>query len=309
MPFSKNKAGEKSMKKALSVSLIAVISAILCLLLVFAATATSVFAATSKATASDSVQVYLMPGSYYAQGEKVYNTVTGMTALTETERDALHLEGNVYKAGEKGDALPNAVTGQEGRTFNGWWYIKDALVTYTEVVPDVKATTYLYADFRADLSQPKDPVAPSGTNTDAENYMEIYRASTGKRERAALFVSGTDVPNAVGRETYGGPVQFYNEWFTLAPGDIMTCYISGVYGDISSGAMRAPQSRNGKLEVQLESNANVNHTVSWLEKQADSGSYSFRCKADAQHPYRIYIKFYDAGGTMTIYMEPQDKVK
>ena len=263
-------------------------------------------AAEPAPAAETAAAVYLMPGSYYAEGEKVWNTVEGLTALSATDRDALHLEGNVYKAGGEGSTLPEAKTTRENVTFNGWWYIKDAVVTYTEVVPEVKATTYLYADFRADLSQHRDPVEPSGKNNDVESYMEIYRSATGKTEKVVLFVSGTDVPNAVGSSTYGGPVQFYNEWFTVSPGDVITIYVSGVYGALTSGAQKAPQLRNGKQETQLESNAGVNYTTSWLQSNG-TDKQSFRCCADATHPYRIYIKFYDNGGTMTIYMEPQDK--
>ena len=45
-------------------------------------------------------------------------------------------------------------------SFNGWWAIVDATVTYFDVVPDVTESIYLYADWRADLSQRKDPVKP-----------------------------------------------------------------------------------------------------------------------------------------------------
>ena len=115
---------------------------------------------------TETAKVYLLPGSYLKDGERVQNTVADSTPLTATEKDALHLEGNVYEAGPIGDSLPLAVTTQKDKagnayTFNGWWYIVDATVTYTDVVPEVTETTYLYADFRADLSQRKDPVAPA----------------------------------------------------------------------------------------------------------------------------------------------------
>lgn len=245
--------------------------------------------------------VYLVPG----EGGSVANAAK----LSDGERQALFLETDAYLAGNAGAALPAATTTRTGAdgavlAFNGWWTIVDATVTYYETVPEVKEPTFLYADFRADLSQRKDPVnPPADAEVAVEHYLKIHRAATDKDEIVGLFVSATDVPNAV-QAGYGGPVQFYNEWFELAPGDTMEVYVSGVYAPAAGGPKIAPQERNFKLGVDLEYNS-VNRTGDYLTQ--DGVVTRYRCKASATHIYRIYIKFYDAGGWMTIYMERQDK--
>lgn len=266
---------------------------------------------TPKATAQTAVlqsaeaaQVYLVPG----EG----GSVTGATKLGDAERAALYLETDVYYAGNAGDKLPAATTTRKANdggelTFNGWWGIVDATVTYFTEVPQVTETFYLYADFRADLSQPMDPVAPENAEEKLENYIEITRFATGKTETIGLYVSATDVSNAVGSTYYGGPVQFYNEWFELSPGDTFKVFVSGVYGSLSAGAQQCPQLRNSKCDVTLESSG-TSSTGSIISKNHATQSYEiaeryFTCTASAVHTYRMYIKFYDGGGTMTIFMQ------
>ncbi len=278
--------------------------------LAFGMTAGSVaIAETSEnGAARDAAKIYLVPGEYAA-------VETGATKLTE-EQCAEIFTPNAYlcevAAGEK---LPAATTEREGYTFNGWWGIENATVTYYETVPSAAKTTFLYADFRTALSQPRDPIVPEeGAVQEYAHYMEVTRAATGEKERIPLFVSGTDVPNAE-QAGYGGPVQFYNEWFQMSEGDDVQFFISRVYGNLP---VVAPQGVAGKRKITLE-NSGTSSTSSNIKclvkgeipENAFSGDYSvatngepaLRCVRAGENNYRIYIKFYDNGGTMTIYME------
>ncbi len=271
------------------------------------------------AGATEEHAVYLVPGSYTDKktGQTVYNTVDGATKLTDEESEAISTP-NVYRF--DGEALPEPATTREGVVFNGWWTIEDAEIVYHETAPETSKTVYLYADWRADLSQPKDPIIPDeGEEVVYAHYMEITRALTGKKEKVQLFVSGTDVPNAV-QAGYGGPVQFYNEWFLLEPGDMVRIYVSKVYG---AEPTLAPQLR-GARKITMESG--------WLKPQTDDatsqtngfpGDYAnsihgeprmlysgkktpYSTEEPQAHHCRIYVKFYDNGGTMTVYVQNQD---
>lgn len=249
--------------------------------------------------------IYFVPGSYVnADGDTVYNTVSDSTKLTENECAAIYTANAYLCELPAGTELPVPETTNAEVTFNGWWAIENAEIVYYETVPDTTKQMFLYADWRAELSQPKDPVnPPEETKEQMTDYLKITRYKTGKDEIVGLFVSATDVPNAV-QAGYGGPVQFYNEWFYLSPGDIMEIYVSGVYATQIAGPRLAPQLRNGKQDTQLESSG-TSHTTSIIKKETEKTK--FKCIAGDEHPYRIYIKFYDEGGTMTIYMERQDK--
>ncbi len=263
-------------------------------------------------------QVYLVPG----EG----NSLEG-TKLTAGELSALHLEGDVYKAGAVGSQLPTPTTTKKDKsnnpfTFNGWWTIVDATVTYYTTVPAVEEDTYLYADFRAALSQHRDPVAPSasGGQVSYANYMKVTRAETDTIEYIPLYVSGSDVPNAV-QAGYGKPVQWYNEWFTLAPGDLISFYVSGVYG---SQPVAAPRVAGGMNQCQLTMESSGQYGMTAMYLQPVNGDYGTTTFFDAyskneapvmsytgsyakrEHTFRCYIKFYNEGGTMTLYMENMD---
>lgn len=262
---------------------------------------------TAVPQSSESGQVYLVPG----EG----GSVSGATKLTDSERAALFLETDGYYAGNTGETLPAAITTRTAKdggelTFNGWWGIVDATVTYFTEVPAVTETFYLYADFRADLSQPMEPVKPTNDVEVLANYIEITRGATGKTETIGLYVSATEVPNAVGSTHYGGPVQFYNEWFELSPGDSFKVFVSCVFSSPAAGAQQCPRRANNAYSVQLESSG-TNSTGNIITATHATESFKleeryFICKASAVHNYRMYIKFYDAGGTMTVYMQAMD---
>lgn len=283
----------------------------------------SVAAAETKGAA----QVYLVPG----EG----NSLEG-TKLAEDELSALHMEGDVYRAGATGTQLPTPATTKTDRTgasfvFNGWWTIVDASVTYYTTVPEVEENTYLYADFRAALSQPQGPVNPSnsaGTST-PQHYMLVTRAATGKQEMIPLHVSGTEVSNAV-QAGYGKPVQWYNEWFVMEPGDTVSYWFSGVYG---TQPMYGPRPRHTPVscDILLNASGQYGQTGSYMQYVNDDydandethsgrghqSRYFFNANAADEPPtlsytgplatqpyiFRIYIQFYDEGGHMTLYME------
>ena len=259
---------------------------------------------------SDKISLYFVPGTYMEDGVKTENTVpSGAEALTQKQCKKIKSE-NVYRCTlAEGEALPVPVSSRkdaEGNpyTFNGWWTIVDATVTYFETVPELTETIYLYADWRADLSQPQDPVEPDDSVTvQPKYYMSVLRAETQETESVPLRVWGTDVTNA---ETlgYGAPVQLHNDWFVLNPGDEVSVYTAGLLG--SEEAQLAPVSASGgSTTITLEnSDAEGNDTKDYLEKSSDT-ALLYKKTLSARH-FRIYIKFYDKGATMTVYMQPMD---
>ena len=259
---------------------------------------------------SDKINLYFVPGTYMEDGVKTENTVpSGAEALTQKQCNKIKSE-NVYRCTlAEGEALPVPVSSRkdaEGNpyTFNGWWTIVDATVTYFETVPELTETIYLYADWRADLSQPQDPVEPDDSVTvQPKYYMSVLRAETQETETVPLRVWGTDVTNA---ETlgYSAPVQLHNDWFVLNPGDVVSVYTAGLLG--SEEAQLAPVSASGgSITITLEnSDAEGNDTKDYLEKSSDT-ALLYKKTLSARH-FRIYIKFYDKGATMTVYMQPMD---
>ncbi|MDE7329796.1 MAG: hypothetical protein K2N30_01700 [Clostridia bacterium] len=257
------------------------------------------------------INLYLAPGVYTQDGEKVENTLSssGVTALSKEQCAKVNTENAYLCTLEEGETLPVPASGRtdkEGNpyTFNGWWTIVNATVTYYDSVPKLTQTTFLYADWRADLSQRLDPVEPDDTVAELNYYMSIERAETNETETVQLLVSGTDVSNA---ETlgYSAPVQLYNEWFGLNPGDVISVYTAGL--GATGEVQLAPVAVTGKpLTITLEnSGAENNDTRDYLEKGEDGTSLVYKTDLTSRH-FRIYIKFYDSGATMTVYMQPMD---
>ena len=224
------------MKKFLSLILVSML--LLCSTgVTIAIASTSGTATQAEATATEQNSLYLVPGTYMSNGSKVENSIaSGARKLTQEQCDAIYTENAYLCELSKGSALPTPTSERvdaKGNkyAFNGWWTIVDATVTYFDKVPAVTQTTFFYADWRADLSQRRDPIEPSGTPTiTSTHYMTIKRAATGEIETFALRVSGTDMSSA---ETlgYGSPVQLYNEWFELNKDDVITVYTNGLGSD------------------------------------------------------------------------------
>lgn len=268
-------------------------------------------AALTSCKNTEETNLYFVPGTYVEDGEKVENVISseGAKALTAKQCSKIKSD-NVYLCTlEAGEALPVPTSGRVDKdgnpyTFNGWWTIVDATVTYFETVPEITETTYLYADWRADLSQRKDPVEPEeSTAVQPRYYMSILRAETQETEIVSLLISGTDISNA---ETlgYSAPVQLYNEWFELNPGDEISVYTVGISD--SEEAQLAPVSVGGsKTTITLEkSGTENNNTADYLETSGNT-TVVYKETLQPRH-FRIYIKFYDKGATMTVYMQPME---
>ncbi len=261
----------------------------------------------TQATANN---FYLVPGVYISDGEKVENSVPqGATKLSGDECAAIFTENAYLCTLSAGEALPVPVSTRQdvngnAYAFNGWWTIVDATVTYFDKMPDTAEITFLYADWRADLSQRKDPVEPGDSTTlKPAHYMSVYRAATQETEILTLRVSGTDIPDA---ETlgYGAPVQLYNGWFELNPGDTITVYASGL-GD-SSGAQFVPVAGSSN-PITLESNGDgSNNTASFITASTTENPVLTYRKALKKRSFRIYIKFFSKGTKMSVYMEPMN---
>ncbi len=269
------------------------------------------------APAAETAQVYLVPGSWYDADAKQtkYNTVEGATALSAEEKTALNFSEaqTVYKAGAAGTTLPTPATTHtdaEGEpfVFQGWWYIQAATVTYTETVPSVKEDLYLYADFRAALSQRHEPAAPTEQVGGGEKNFMLITHEDDTQDVVPLLVSGTDVWNVYDMG-YGSKVQFFNEYFTLKKNDRIKVYLT----DISDGAKHddvpvpypKPHPTYGYFSYTLETSGN-NRTSDYLF--ADSyGLDGSGVVEEGEEPemayipqetltFRIYIKV-EAGGS------------
>ena len=222
--------------------------------------------------------LYLVPGTYVQEGAQVENTLSDKSAkkLTEAECEQLHLD-NVYQCSlAKGKTLPvpaSTRTDEDGNayTFNGWWTIVDATVTYFETMPVVNETTYLYADWRADLSQRKDPVIPDGgEEVEPNHYMLVQRGGVGEPERITLRKAYTDMMSAE-MLGYLYPVELVAEGFELTPGDIITVYTTGLTDDEDAviAPLRSPTTNRGTIQLEKSGEKPVD-TANYLS--ADGGS-------------------------------------
>lgn len=265
---------------------------------------------TQTETAAEQTNLYLVPGTYMSGGSKVENGVpSGATKLTQDECAEI-LTDNAYlctlPAGETLPVPTSGITDKDGvpYSFNGWWSIVDATVTYFDKVPELSETTYLYADWRADLSQRKEPVVPDeSTAVQPQHYMSVKRATTGEEETLTLRVSGTDVTNA-DKLGYDRPVQLYNGWFELNPGDVITVYSAGLGG--SEEIQVAPLDVSGRGIVLENNGSGSNITANYLTASTSGvPALTYRKSLKKRH-FRIYIKFQSAGAKMSVYMEPMD---
>ncbi|MCH5351773.1 MAG: hypothetical protein J1F39_07390 [Clostridiales bacterium] len=255
--------------------------------------------------------LYLVPGTYMQGGEKVLNTIaSGAQKLSKTECDAIFTE-NAYRctlsAGEKLPAPTSARVDKQGNaySFNGWWMIVDATVTYFDKVPDGNGVTFLYADWRADLSQRMDPVEPEpGAVIEPNHYMMVTHAD-GETDKISLRKASTDINSALDLG-YGMPVQLYAQ-FTLKPGDKFTVYTTGLTN--SETPVKAPYAdkNNTTRHFNLEANgAGTNDTANYLTASGTNYRETpvLTYIAETTGTFNIYLKFFGAGETMNVYMEP-----
>ena len=297
------------MKKFLALTLI-------CLLLlgttgVVIATALPSDGTDAKATAS-SQTLYLVPGTYMSGGVKVANTISsGATKLSQEDCDAIYTDNAYLCDLAVGATLPIPTServDKEGNpyTFNGWWAIVDATITYFDKVPAETVTKFLYADWRADLSQRRDPIDPDDEEAETFHYMEVQRA-TGETDKIILRAGPTDMLNAE-QLGYGYAVQLYAYKFELRPGDKITVYTIGLLAGDEPKVAPIAQSSSDHREISLESSTqNGNVTANYLTVNVPSfwrSPCTITCTADVARYYDVYIKFFSGGTTMAIYMEP-----
>lgn len=256
--------------------------------------------------------VYLVPGTYMQGGVKVENTVSsGVQKLTPEQCEVIFTENAYLCTLDVGAALPAPASNRVDKagnpySFNGWWTIVDAMITYFDTVPDAEETVFLYADWRADLSQRMDPVEPDPeVVVEPNHYMLITRADGGVEEKITLRKSATDVSSALDLG-YGSPVQLYAQ-FTLHPGDRFTVYTTGLSS--SEKPVKAPYAdkNNPTRHFNLEANgAGTNDTANFLSASGTNYRENpvLTYIAENSGTYNIYIKFFGAGETMNVYMEP-----
>lgn len=259
-------------------------------------------------------KVYLVPGTFMKDGNKVENTISsGATKLTQEQCNELFMD-NVYLCElAVGSTLPVPTTTRvdsDGNpfTFNGWWSIVGANVSYFDKVPLPSVATILYADWRADLSQRMDPVEPDpGTIVEPNHYMLITRAETGETERITLRAGSTDQTQAE-QLGYGYAVQLYAIKFTLNPGDKIVVYTTGLTDKEEPQIAPFAPTRSDTREINLESAGDgSNRTPDYLSADVPAywtSPYTIECIAAVARAYDIYIKFYYGGTTMAVYMEP-----
>ena len=295
------------MKKILTLTLI-------CLLLLSSTGFAIAAAVTNDSSASQAratvPQVYLVPGTYMSGGSKVENTISsGATKLTAAECDAIFTENAYLCTLSTGDKLPTPNSQRKDKdgnkyTFNGWWTIVDATVTYFDKVPAFTVTTFLYADWRADLSQRMDPIIPEGGEiVEPNHYLSITHADK-TTEIIALLKGATDQLNAE-QLGYGYAVQLFKEGLELKPGDVISVYTTGL-GD--GKVQIAPIGEHTSREINLEADINKgNYTSNYFT--ADKGSArrtpTLTYNASTAGRYNIYIKFFNGGNIMAVYMEPK----
>ncbi|MDE7082914.1 MAG: hypothetical protein K2O89_04335 [Clostridia bacterium] len=278
------------------------------------ATATSIDPHPLKAETMTTSQnsLYLVPGTYVSGGQKVENTISsGATKLTDDECAEIFTENAYLCTLAKGATLPVPSSSREDKDgnafiFNGWWTIVDATVTYYDKVPNLSGTTYLYADWRAEVSQPKDPIIPDDfVEIEPVHYMSIARAS-GETDIVTLRKTSTDMDNA---ETlgYNYPVELYSLGFELNPGDVITVYTTGLE-DSEKAVISPVLDSNKNRNIQLESSGDgSNVTADYLEAASLDNwrtKPTMTCIADEVGYYNVYIKYYAGGSIMAVYMEP-----
>ena len=298
------------MKKFLAVTLICLL--LLCSTGVVIATALTSDGSDAKATANEQT-LYLVPGTYLSNGTKVNNTISsGATKLSQEDCDAIFTD-NAYlcdlSVGAKLPIPTSTRVDKDGNpySFNGWWAIVDATVTYFDKVPDAAVVNFLYADWRADLSQRRDPIDPDGEEAEVLHYMEVKRKATGETDKIILRAGSTDMPTAE-QLGYGYAVQLYAYKFELCPGDEVKVYTVGLLAGDEPQLAPIAQSSSDLREISLESSTiNGNVTANYLTTSVPAywkSPCKITCSADTARYYDIYIKFFARGTNMAIYMEP-----
>lgn len=256
--------------------------------------------------------LYLVPGTYLSEGETVENTIaSGAEKLTDDECEEIFTPNAYLCSLEKGAKLPKPSStrvDKEGKaySFNGWWTIVDATVTYFDTVPSLSETTFLYADWRADLSQRKDPVAPEEGMIVEPNHYIVLKHADGTEQKITLIRGFTNLTNA---ETlgYGFAAELKIEGLTLVPGDSFTVYTTGLT-DSDKAVISPIGNATTQWSIDLEASGDKdNDTKTYLS--AEKSAYYLKkpvvtYKYEEEGTYNLYIKYFSKGSKMAVYMEP-----
>ena len=283
---------------------------------VLALSGAAVFSACAPEAKPAQDNLYFVPGTYFVDGVKVENGLpSGATKLSEEVCAQMNTE-NVYQCNlPAGANMPAPTSDRKDSdnnpyTFNGWWTIVNATVTYYKTVPTVTETTFFYADWRADLSQRKDPVIPDNwVEAEPDHFILVKHKGVAESEKLAMRFKFTDMTQA---ETLGyfGPVELYIQGFKLSPEDKFTVHTTGLSD--SEEAVECPYNKNGgtryiTLDASGDKDVDSKDYLSaetTLYTEYDDAAISYI--GDKEGYFNIYIKFYSGGSVMSIYLEPME---
>lgn len=262
--------------------------------------------------------VYLVPGTYVSDGETVVNTLnSGARKLTDEQCGEINTENAYLCTNSKGSSLPkpsSARTDADGNVFefNGWWTIVNATVAYYSTVPEVAETEtlFLYADWRAPLSQPKDPIIPEGGEVSEHDHYMIIKHADETQDKITLVRAWADTASAE-KLGYKYAAELTTQAFTLTPGDKIYVYTTGLPAEKEEDANKAqlaPIHPNG-CTIDLSASGDMtNDTADYLSATAPTtfrGEPYLTYKAEEAGLYNIYIKFFTGGTNMSVYLEPK----
>lgn len=283
-----------------------------------AATAGPAAPVQAEATAEEQANLYLVPGTYTSAGKVKANTITasGVKKLSDEECAEIFTENAYICTRATGEKLPKPQSTRKDKdgkayTFNGWWSIVDATVTYFDTVPAISETTYLYADWRADLSQRMDPIIPDGSQKVEPNHYLILKHEDGTEEKITLLRGFTNMSSA---ETlgYDFAAELKIEGLDLQPGDSFMVYTTGLVKGETEAQLSPIRDSRMMWYIDLEASGEKdNDTKTYLSARASAYytvdpviSYIY----ETSGKYNIYIKYFSAGSRMTVYMEPMGLV-
>ncbi len=268
----------------------------------------------AETTATAQSGVYLVPGTYTSGGKKKLNTITasGVKKLTDEECEAIYTENAYVCTRAKGEKLPKPQSTRKDKegnayTFNGWWAIVDATVTYFDTVPDTSEVLYLYADWRADLSQRMDPVNPEEGQKVEPNHYLILKHEDGTEEKVTLLRGFTNLSTA---ETlgYAFAAELKVEGLDLQPGDSFMVYTTGLNKNSTTAELSPIKGSDQMWSIELEaSGQKENDTKDYLS--AETRAYYtvdpvITYISETAGTYNLYIKYFSKGSKMAVYMEP-----
>jgi len=299
-----------------------ILALILVNILVLGGTGTIAAAATAEpspetrieAEASVQNKLYLVPGTYKSAGEKKLNTIvaSGTKKLSDGECEEIFTE-NAYvctkAAGEKLPTPRSTRKDKEGNAyvFNGWWSIVEGTVTYFKTVPELAETTFLYADWRADLSQRKDPIIPDEGEKAEPNHYLMLKHADGTEERVTLIRGFTNLSNA---ETlgYAFAAEIKIEGLDLKPGDSFMVYTTGLVKDSDKAELSPIGGSNQMWTIDLEASGEKDNDTNTYLSALTSAYFTvdpvITYKYETAGTYNLYIKYFSKGSKMAVYMEP-----